>query len=176
MRTVVRSAEALLTVLLLLMTGGCTASWESQAASYASELGFTFYAPQTEALAEATMTRQVRVDKIVDEPGPGVSIDYKRFALREYKSTGVLTAKDLEPYLDVAWWAEKDITETATISEGTVLGRPAVIARQPNPAFGAIVFQPAPGVIARLEPWGGPASGPMPLEEALAVAEKFGPR
>ena len=121
------------------------------------------------------MIQPVRVAKFVDERGSGVSIDYDRFALREYKSTGVLTAKELEPYLDVAVWAEKGITAMATIGESTVLGRPAVVARYAS--SGAIVFQPAPGVIARLEPWGRVVNGtpaqPMPLEEALAVAEKF---
>jgi hypothetical protein len=159
-------------------TPSTAGSWESLAAGYAGELGFTLYVPQGEALAEGTMTQPVRVAKFVDERGPGVSIDYDRFALREYKSAGVLTAKALEPYLDVAWWAEKGITAMATIADGTVLGRPAVVARYAN--SGAIVFQPAPGVIARLEPWGRVINStpeqPMPVEEALAVAERFGPK
>ena len=169
---------ATLTVLALLLTSGCSASWEAQAAGYARALGFTFYAPQGEALHEGSMTSPVRVGKFVDGRGPGVSIDYDRFALREYKSTGVLTAKELEPYLDVAVWAEKGITAMATVGEGTVSGRPAVVAHYGS--SGAIVFQPAPGVIARLEPWGRVVNStpaqPMPLEEALAVAEKFVPK
>lgn len=54
-----------------------------------------------------------------------------------------------------------------TFREGTVLSRPAVVAR--NASSGAIVLQSVPCAIAGLEPSGEPY---LPLAEALAVVEK----
>lgn len=175
-----RRAGLIPAVAALLLTVGCGASWEATAVDYAREAGFTYCAPKGEAFAPGTGTQPVRVYRVRDERGAGVSVDYDRFQLREYKTDGVLKAADLEPYVAVAVWAEKGISPSGGLQEHTVLGRPALTA--PNGLSGVVVFQPADGVVARLEPWGRVPPGrstperPMPLTEALKVAETFSPR
>ena len=111
------------------------------------------------------------VGKSQDECGPVVYIDYARFELREYKSTSVLTAAELQRCVAVDWMVDKaDSGMTITTRELVVMGRPAVVGYldgAENPQL--LLFQPD-GAIARLSAWNA-----IPVEDLVAAAESFRP-
>jgi hypothetical protein len=150
MGRVMKKAITVVAVLVALLEGGCTAvTPEAQARQLAQELGFALQVPDNEPTKPPGGKLQ-GVAKTEDQCGPVVYVDYARFELREYKSSSVLTASELQRCVAVDWWAEKYPRDSITTKELVILGRPALAATVKDDARAAVlVFQPE-GAIARL--------------------------